>query len=95
MQCHKVHFHLGRERNGYICTEIDFDFGGRKWTDGQFFDSDQFIEKWKERFGQVWAIIGVNWPKHPYQPEYGVLGTDSFFMKIDSNWAKIRNFKNP
>ena len=83
--CSVTRFHLGRERNGYICTQIDFDFGELKWTDGKNFDSDQFMEKWKEKFGQVWATVGVNWPKHPYQPEYGVLGTDLLFMKIEIN----------
>ena len=62
-------------KQDFICTEIDFDFERRKWTDGNFFENDQFIEHWKERFGQVWANGITLWPKRPYQPEYLVLGT--------------------
>ena len=31
-------------KQDFICTEIDFDFERRKWTDGNFFENDHFIE---------------------------------------------------
>ena len=57
-----------------LCTKINFDFKQREWTDGKSFENEDFIEKWKIKFGGVWNSYETVYPREPYQPDHISLG---------------------
>ena len=64
-----------------LCTKINFDFKKREWTDGKSFENEDFIKKWKIKFG-VWDDIEKHFPREPYQPEHISLGRILHASKI-------------
>ena len=60
-----------------ICTEIDFDFDRREWSDGKFFEDNHFMKEWENKFDGVWYKQERMWPPHPSLPQFVLLGTDS------------------
>ena len=64
-----------------LCTKINFDFKKREWTDGKSFENEDFIKKWKNKFG-VWDDIEKHFPREPYQPEHISLGRILHASKI-------------
>ena len=60
----------------YLCTDVQYDFGRRKWTDGSDLESSDFIQNWKNKFQQLWDHHECDWPPQPYQPELVVLTYD-------------------
>ena len=66
----------GRTKNTDMCTEIDFDFGSRKWTDGKSFEDNHFMKKWETKFDGVWYNGFRMWPPNPYIRRFVFLGTD-------------------
>ena len=67
---------LGRTKTD-VCTEIDFDFDRREWSDGKFFEDSHFMKKWENKFDGVWYKQERMWPPHPSLPQFVLLGTDS------------------
>lgn len=57
-----------------LCTNINFDFKKREWTDGKSFENKDFIKKWKNKFGGVWNNYENVYPREPYQPDQISLG---------------------
>ena len=67
---------ISSRENLYPCTNIDFDFERRIWTDGKYLEDMHFIERWEEKFGSIWDNKEKVFPPEPYQPEYVSLKTD-------------------
>ena len=61
-----------------LCTDVKYDFGGRKWSDGKALESSDFISKWKKKFQQLWDSNEGFWPPEPYQPALVVLNYEVF-----------------
>ena len=54
-----------------LCTNIDFDFARREWTDEKSLEDSYFIKKWKSKFGSLWNSFGPGvYPPQPFQPEF-------------------------
>ena len=56
-----------------LCTDVQYDFGRRKWSDGKALESIDFVLQWEKKFKQLWDSSEVFWPPQPYQPELVVL----------------------
>ena len=65
-----------------LCTKIDFDFKKREWTDGKSFENEDFINKWKIKFGGIWNDNEIVYPREPYQPDHINLGRILHARKI-------------
>ena len=50
------------------CTNIEFDYEKSGWTDGDFMEDDEQMEKWKTKFGDFWDNVEGYLPVQPYQP---------------------------
>ena len=59
-----------------LCTNVDFDFERRKWTDGKSLENDDFIKKWENKFDSLWYDLSGVYPPQPYQPEYVLIKMD-------------------
>ena len=73
-----------------LCTDVQYDFERRKWSDGKALESTEFILKWEKEFQQLWDNNKDVWPPQPYQPEFVVLNyqvlriNDKLTISIDS-----------
>ena len=69
-----------RDIDGFeMCTDVQFDFKKRKWTDGRALEQISFITNWENKFDQFWENIKHE-PPQPYQPEIV-----SIIYKISTN----------
>ena len=51
-----------------MCTNLKFDYNLLKWTDNEFTKNENFMRKWKRRFGGFWHNKEGMFPTQPYQP---------------------------
>ena len=71
-----------------LCTDVQYDFGRRKWSDGKALESSDFILQWKKKFQQLWESYERFWPPEPYQPELVVLNYEVFKYKEKLTMSK-------
>ena len=62
-----------------MCTDVQFDFKRKKWTDYRALEQINFIPNWVNKFEQFWENIKDK-PPQPYQPEIVVI-----IYKISTN----------
>ena len=62
-----------RRKGEKICTDVQYDFEKRRWSDGKFLESTDFVSEWEKKFQQLWDNSKGDWPPQPYQPELVVL----------------------
>ena len=53
-----------------LCTDVEYDFKKRIWTDGFHLNTRNFMRKWEQKFGMLWDNLDNVLPLQPYQPEF-------------------------
>ena len=71
-----------QEKTARICTDVQYDFGRRKWSDEKALESTDFVLEWEKKFKQLWDSNEDVWPPQPYQPELVVLNYE--VLKINN-----------
>ena len=58
------------DQNGMnqYCTNLKYDFGKSQWTDVEKTVDTNFIEEWRQRFGDFWNNYPHGHPIQPYEP---------------------------
>ena len=72
-----------------FCTDVQYDFEKRTWTDNDALDSSEFAQHWEEKFSQLWQNKKYSWPKQPYQPEF--VAINYRVTKENENLGKFSN----
>lgn len=75
-----------------FCTDVKFDFERRKWTDERALEGSDFVQKWENKFEQLWQNNKVLWPRQPYQPDIVVLNYPVFQKKNQQLTITLESF---